>query len=108
MIKDPCLMSTYLTGMRITFVFNAAFAVFLLLCNVTFSQEVKLDTESLPQLRTVGGITQLYVDGKPFLGLGGELGNSTASDLAVLDTALQKCKAYESEHDYVAGLLEYD
>ncbi len=37
-------------------------------------------------------MTQLYVDGKPFLALGGELGNSTASDLAVLDEALERCQ----------------
>lgn len=35
----------------------------------------------MPQLRKQGSATQLIVDGKPFLILGGELGNSTASDL---------------------------
>jgi hypothetical protein len=35
----------------------------------------------VPQLRGQGTATQLVVDGKPFLILGGELGNSTASDL---------------------------
>lgn len=35
----------------------------------------------VPQLRKQGSATQLVVDGKPFLILGGELGNSTASDL---------------------------
>src|SRR5262245_56423715 len=36
----------------------------------------------IPQLRKQGTATQLVVDGKPFLILGGELGNSTASDVA--------------------------
>ena len=34
----------------------------------------------VPRLRTQGTATQLVVDGTPFLILGGELGNSTASD----------------------------
>src|SRR5215831_15111217 len=36
---------------------------------------------SLPHLRKQGAATQLVVDGKPFLILGGELGNSTSSSL---------------------------
>jgi beta-galactosidase GanA len=48
-------------------------------------------TTSAPELRRVGPVTQLFVDDKPFLALGGELGNSIASDLAVLDKALQAC-----------------
>src|SRR5215475_10534841 len=36
---------------------------------------------SLPHLRKQGAATQLIVDGKPFLLLGGELGNSTSSSL---------------------------
>src|SRR5437762_12454307 len=35
----------------------------------------------LPHLRQQGAATQLIVDGKPFLILGGELGNSTSSSL---------------------------
>src|SRR4051812_39046519 len=42
------------------------------------AQEV---TGSLPHLRKQGTATQLIVDGKPFLILGGELGNSTSSSL---------------------------
>ena len=45
-----------------------------------------------PELRRVGLRTQLYVDGRPFLALGGELGNSNASDLGVLEAALDKCR----------------
>src|SRR5215475_8605778 len=36
---------------------------------------------SLPHLRKQGAATQLIVDGKPFLVLGGELGNSSSSSL---------------------------
>jgi beta-galactosidase GanA len=46
----------------------------------------------IPALRKVGNVTQLHVDGQPFLILGGELGNSTASDLDVLENALAKCE----------------
>jgi len=38
----------------------------------------------VPHLRTQGEATQLVVDGRPFLMLAGELGNSTASDLEYL------------------------
>jgi beta-galactosidase GanA len=34
----------------------------------------------MPELRRLGTVTQLFVDGAPFLILGGEVGNSTASD----------------------------
>ncbi|MBC8108674.1 MAG: DUF5597 domain-containing protein [Anaerolineae bacterium] len=51
-----------------------------------------LHDSAIPQLRKVGRLTQLYVDGRPFLALGGELGNSTASNLAVLEAALAKCR----------------
>jgi beta-galactosidase GanA len=39
---------------------------------------------SLPQLRRQGTAVQLVVDGRPFLVRGGELGNSSASNLAYL------------------------
>jgi hypothetical protein len=42
---------------------------------------VRAQPDSLPHLRQQGTATQLVVDGKPFLILGGELGNSTASSL---------------------------
>jgi beta-galactosidase GanA len=47
-------------------------------------------TDSLPHLARQGAATQLVVDGKPFLMLGGELGNSTAADLAGLDTVFAR------------------
>ena len=40
---------------------------------------------ALPQLRRRDGATELVVQGEPYLILGGELGNSSASDLAELE-----------------------
>lgn len=45
---------------------------------------------SLPHLAKQGTATQLMVDGQPFLMLGGELGNSTAADLAGLDSVFAR------------------
>lgn len=52
-----------------------------------------MQTPSIPHLRRVGEVTQLYVEDKPYLILGGELGNSTASDLAVLTEAMDRCQS---------------
>src|SRR5215510_8824485 len=76
---------------------NAAAAVALALLllpgdHASLAQEMRMDTASIPQLRKTGHATQLYVGGKPLLLLGGELGNSTASDLDVLEAALAKCE----------------
>ncbi len=46
-----------------------------------------------PSLRPQGTAKQLVVDGHPFLMLGGELGNSTASSPASLDAAWPKLQA---------------
>ena len=46
-----------------------------------------------PALRPQGTTKQLVVDGRPFLMLGGELGNSTASSAASLDAAWPKLQA---------------
>ncbi len=66
-------------------------AAVVLHCRVACSQSVQMDA-SIPQLRRAGPITQLYVGDKPFLALGGELGNSTASDLDILENALARCQ----------------
>ena len=52
-----------------------------------------MEATSIPHLRRIGDVTQLYVDNKPFLALGGELGNSTASDLDVLESAFARCQS---------------
>ncbi|MET0394598.1 MAG: DUF5597 domain-containing protein [Chitinophagaceae bacterium] len=49
-------------------------------CLHTTAQE----RSALPRLVKKGDVTQLWVDGKPFLVLGGELGNSSASDAAYM------------------------
>lgn len=46
----------------------------------------------LPHLRKQGTATQLIVDGRPYLVLGGELGNSTASDLSYLGPFWERFK----------------
>jgi len=67
-------------------------AVIAVCCQVACSQDLKSETPSIPQLRRTGHATQLYIDDKPFLALGGELGNSTASDLDVLESAFARCQ----------------
>jgi beta-galactosidase GanA len=47
-------------------------------------------TGTAPALRSQGTTRQLVVDGRPFLMLGGELGNSTASSAASLDAVWPK------------------
>jgi len=39
------------------------------------------ENRAIPHLAKHGAVTQLIVDGKPFLMLAGETGNSSASDL---------------------------
>jgi hypothetical protein len=47
----------------------------------------------IPKIEQRGSVRQLILDGKPFLILGGELGNSTASHLPDLDRAYEKLAA---------------
>jgi hypothetical protein len=46
----------------------------------------KSSTSAVPSLRIEGSRGELLVDGKPYIMLGGELDNSTASDLGALDS----------------------
>ena len=69
--------------------FVAAIATLLMSCPHAWADKQQ---PRLPELRNLGGVPQLLVDGQPFLVLGGELGNSTASDLAALENALDKCR----------------
>ncbi|MFA5293598.1 MAG: DUF5597 domain-containing protein [Phycisphaerae bacterium] len=52
----------------------------------------KQKSNSIPHLKKQGNVIQLIVDGKPFLILGGELGNSTASSLDSLKAVWPKLK----------------
>src|SRR5262245_18155970 len=65
---------------------------FVLLCGQVGCAVGRKMDKPIPELRKVGSVTQLHVDGKPLLVLGGELGNSTASDLDVLEQALARCE----------------
>jgi len=60
------------------------FVVLCLLCGLT------AHGASLPAVRQMGDATQLIVDGKPYLILGGELGNSAAGTAAQADEILPK------------------
>jgi beta-galactosidase GanA len=68
------------------FVFIFSLGFFIHLC--AYSQ-----SDPVPHLIKKGNIQQLIVDGKPFLVLGGELGNSTASSLDYIRPFWKKFKA---------------
>src|SRR5215471_13283356 len=55
----------------------------ILACAILALVAVRAQTQNaaLPHLRKQGNATQLIVDGKPFLVLAGELGNSSSSSL---------------------------
>lgn len=59
--------------------------------HVARAEDLKMQKSDIPHVQRTGSVTQLVAGGKPFLALGGELGNSTASDLNVLDSALARC-----------------
>lgn len=51
-----------------------------------------LNAQELPQLKREGDITKLYVDGKPFIMVAGELHNSSSSNLTYLAPIFPKLK----------------
>jgi beta-galactosidase GanA len=55
-------------------------SIFYLFCEIGCPQTAGEADTTIPHLRQQGTANQLIVDGEPFLILGGELGNSTASD----------------------------
>ena len=60
-------------------------SVILLFTSFLFAQNT-----NLPYIDSEGSVPQLIVNGKPFLILGGELGNSTASDTVYMNQHWQK------------------
>ena len=58
-----------------------------LLTALGFAASLAAAAQEAPHLKQQGTVKQLIVDGKPLLILGGELANSTASNLKHLDTA---------------------
>src|ERR1700752_4903572 len=75
----------YLEGRRWLYVMkNCLVAAGKLLLTVIAIVHLSLPSNAqggIPKLVTKDGVVQLVVDGKPFLVLGGELGNSSASDM---------------------------
>lgn len=63
--------------MNLRILLSSFILIIICCCSFSFAQVNK----SLPRLVSTNGSTQLYVDHKPFLVLGGELGNSSTSNL---------------------------
>ena len=68
--------------------FQARSAVLVLLCGL--ASVACVQAQDLPVVRMQNGASQLLVHGKPFLVLGGELGNSSAGTAAEADTILPR------------------
>jgi beta-galactosidase GanA len=79
----------YFTKMRH---FRSSLLAFVILI-VYHSPSNAQQKTTIPNLARTDGVAQLYVDGKPFLILGGELGNSSASDMNYLRPCWQRLKA---------------
>jgi hypothetical protein len=69
------------------------FVLSVFLCSAGAQPRRAESNSSIPHLRHQGTATQLIVHGKPFLMLGGELGNSSASDLKYMAPIWPKLKA---------------
>jgi hypothetical protein len=65
----------------------------LILFIVIFNIHIANCQDQIPCLRKKGNTTQLIVDGKPFIILGGELGNSSASTVQYMQPVWPKLKA---------------
>jgi beta-galactosidase GanA len=67
--------------------------VWLFLSLLVFSDAFSQVKGNQPQLVKTNGVTQLYVQGKPFLVLGGELGNSSTSNIDYMRPIWPKLKS---------------
>ena len=66
----------------------------LALFDIEFSNaQTNNSSSGIPQLIKHAGITQLYVNDKPFLILGGELNNSSSSSIAYMHSIWEQVKA---------------
>jgi hypothetical protein len=72
---------------------KAAAAILLVVAAPTLAASHPPAAPALPRIRYGGGAAQLVLDGKPFLILGGELGNSSAGTAAQADTVLPRLAA---------------
>ncbi len=79
------------SGFRISHSQFSAFCCLVFLAAVTVSSA--REKAGIPHLQRQGTATQLIVHDKPFLMLGGELGNSSASNLAYMAPVWPKLKA---------------
>jgi hypothetical protein len=68
-------------------------ACLLLLLSTVAQFQLSIAQNHLPVLRKQGDVTQFIVDGKPFIMLGGELGNSSASTIQNMQAIWPKLKA---------------
>ena len=64
----------------------------IILSLLLISARGQSNRQDMPHLANSNGYTELMVDGKPFLILGGELGNSSASDIAYMRPIWPKLK----------------
>lgn len=69
------------------------FFIFICLPTSLIPQINNIPDERIPHLQKQGTTTQLIVDGKPFLILGGELGNSSFTSLEYMEPIWPKLKA---------------
>jgi beta-galactosidase GanA len=65
---------------------------YLIIIFFFFIYALKSSGQQIPFLQKSGNVTQLIVDGKPFIILGGELGNSSASTIDNMQTIWPKLK----------------
>ncbi len=69
------------------------FFLFFSSCNQNLTKEDNISQHQIPHLKKQGITTQLIVDDKPFIILGGELGNSTFTSIESMKPVWPKLKA---------------
>jgi len=88
------LIKPLLTRKVFKYKFFIAFMAILALFDIEFSNaQTNNSSNGIPQLIKHAGITQLYVNDKPFLILGGELNNSSSSSIAYMHPIWEQVKA---------------
>ena len=91
----------YLTKLSVLYLFSIRFKIYsksetkmksfltilaLIFTSLNHQSNAQSVSENIPHLERQGSAIQLIVKGKPFLILGGETGNSSASDLNYMNT----------------------
>jgi beta-galactosidase GanA len=64
-----------------------------IICIILLTSQIGLSQNKIPHLQKRGNTTQLIVDNKPYLILGGELGNSSSSSIEYMRPMWPKLKA---------------